>query len=172
MKKIVLFIATCLIGTAAFAQCTAGFTYIVNPANNGSVDFTNTSVTTDTTAHYSYSYGDGTSENWNQNPTHTFQTGTWYVCLTVTDSLNTCTNTFCDSVTVINNTPPTCSAYFYLYDVSDSVGMANTIEIHNYSNGANLNYSWTFGDGNTGTSSSNYFTHTYSVAGNYMVCLT
>ncbi|HEU4717191.1 MAG TPA: PKD domain-containing protein [Bacteroidia bacterium] len=84
----------------AAAQCQAGFTYTVS---GGTVTFTNTS-TSNFFPVFSWNFGDNTSANSysTQGMTHTYATaGTYYVCLTLNDSLNqSCTSTFCDSVTV------------------------------------------------------------------------
>jgi PKD repeat protein len=93
LKSIVLLIAVGF-ATRASAQCQAGFTYSVN---GGTISFTNTS-TFASWAQYSWNFGDNTAD-YSVNPTHTYNSaGTYYVCLTLIDSLNSCQSTFCDSV--------------------------------------------------------------------------
>ncbi|MEI6489161.1 MAG: PKD domain-containing protein [Bacteroidota bacterium] len=167
MKKIKLLAMVLLIGTSSFAQCVANFTIVVSPANDGSVSFTSTSTGVNSNTYYSYNFGDGTSSNWSANVTHTYLTGTYPVCLTISDSMGICTSSLCDSVVVINNTPPTCNAYFL---ASDSTG--NTFQFNNYSTGSNLTYFWDLGDGTTSNTSATVFQHTYASPGNYTVCLT
>jgi len=70
-----------------------------------------------------WNFGDGTSDT-GQLPVHRYtdtSVHTWYVCLTVTDSVDSCTNTFCDSVNV-GNTVYGCNAGFgYTVDANGVV---------------------------------------------------
>ncbi len=51
---------------------------------------------------WSWDFGDGTGTSTDQNPTYTYATtGTFNVCLTVTDAQG-CTNTYCEDVTIDN----------------------------------------------------------------------
>ncbi|MBK9451152.1 MAG: PKD domain-containing protein [Bacteroidetes bacterium] len=51
---------------------------------------------------YQWDFGDGGTSN-AAYPSHTYAgPGTYMICLSVWDSTNTCTSTFCDSITVIN----------------------------------------------------------------------
>ncbi|MEY3443083.1 MAG: hypothetical protein RLZZ519_1364 [Bacteroidota bacterium] len=51
---------------------------------------------------YQWDFGDGGTST-SAYPSHTYSgPGTYLICLTVWDSTNTCTSTFCDSITVIN----------------------------------------------------------------------
>lgn len=62
----------------------SNFNYVVNPANNGEVTFTNTS--TNATS-YSWDFGDGIGNSNNINPTYTFNSsGTYNVKLTSTNA--------------------------------------------------------------------------------------
>ncbi len=170
MKKLFLSIATLFISAISFAQCAAGYTFVTDTINyTGNVVLTNTSTggaagyTT-----YLWSFGDGTSFTSYVDSTqavHTFGTGTWYVCLTLIDSANSCTSSFCDSVTVINNTLPGCTAsYSYFADSTGNVYFTNT------SAGTGNTFSWTFGDGGTAITASP--THHYASNGTYYACLT
>ena len=38
-----------------------------------------------------------------QNPTSTFPTGSYIICLTISDSTQSCQDTFCDTINVVNN---------------------------------------------------------------------
>lgn len=80
------------------AQCSASFTWT---AIGGNVQFNNTSTAVSTPI-CSWTFGDASSMIGfgNMNHTYTFA-GTYYVCLTINDTTNFCTNTFCDSVTVL-----------------------------------------------------------------------
>src|ERR1017187_6541635 len=66
-------------------QCTAMFTSIVDPANNGHVSFTHT-ATCSGSIYYSWDYGDGNTDffSQNSNPTHTYTlSGTYVGCLAI-----------------------------------------------------------------------------------------
>ncbi len=119
-----------------------------------------------TTASYNWTFGDGTSGT-GMNPTHMYNsTGTYNVCLTVTDSIYSCTYTYCDSV-VVSNYLSICSASFNYYQ--DSLN-ANSITFSGQSGSAPGSIiTWDFGDGNVYTGS-NYVTHLYANSGVYNVC--
>lgn len=162
----------------ANAQCLAGYTYSVDPSNNGQVNFTNTSTPTPSPMYY-WSFGDGTG-SYSSDPTHVFATGTYVVCLTAYDSTGVdssgvftgCSATFCDSITVVNDSTPAgggCTAYFVV--VQDSTNLYNYF-VYNYSTtaGVSTTYLWDFGDGTTDTSA--YPSHTYPLDATYYLCLT
>jgi hypothetical protein len=67
----------------------------------------------------------------------------------------------------IPSTPTDCHASFFLEP--DSLN-PNSWTINDYSTGTALNYLWDFGDGTSSTLMDP--THTYSVTGNYNICLT
>ncbi len=86
------------ISNNANAQCQAGFTWT---ASGGTVQLTNTSTAVGF-YNCTWTFGDNTSDvNYgNINHSYTFA-GTYPVCLTINDTTNFCTNTFCDSVTIL-----------------------------------------------------------------------
>jgi PKD repeat protein len=96
---IILFGMMCLCSTKTNATCQAGFTWAQN-ANNV-VSFTNTSTGTTNQTYYSWQFGDA---NWgygaNPGPHTYLDSGTYVVCLTLSDSLNTCNSTTCDTIHV------------------------------------------------------------------------
>ena len=170
MKKMNKFMLVALmsivsIGTAN-AQCTASFTG--NDLGNGDFAFSGTVTPASNNASFFWDLGDGNTGT-QQNYTHTYNSGgTYYVCLTVTDSSamggSGCTTTFCDSILVSGGTTPPCNASFtYNGNGNGSVSFAGTPA-------GNYYYHWDLGDGNYG-SNQNY-THTYANAGTYVVCLT
>lgn len=135
--------------------------------------------TATSTTTYSWDYGDGsnsvTGSYWHS---YTYaQAGTYIACLTITvqDSGQSCTDTYCDSVVVVNSTPPVptwCHASFY---VDSSATNSTGIFIYNNStpvnSGANYtSYFWDFGDGNS--SNLAYPVHQYATSGLYNLCLT
>jgi PKD repeat protein len=158
----------------ATAQCTAGYTYTVDPSNNGDVAFTNTS-SSGTGLFYSWDYGDGYNSPLANPGIHYYSaSGTYMACLTIYDSLGMydstlgCYSTYCDTIAVINTGGPAtggCSASFFASDSATSVYFYNT------SSGTGLSSTWTFGDGTSGTSTGD-IAHNYPAPGTYIICLT
>lgn len=161
------------IGTTGFCTNTYSATITVNSGMTGS--FTSTSDTTTGIAtfqgsplglnvNYSWDFGDGNTGT-GAVANNTYATsGTYYVCLTVSDTGGLCTNTFCDSVVIYISTPSCSSTFTYtdngagnLTFQADPVVVTNT-------------YSWDYGDGGTGTLPLSLYT--YATAGTYYVCLT
>lgn len=121
------------------------------------VNFNNLS-TAGTGATYSWDFGDGNSSTM-MSPSHTYSTtGTFTICLIVTDGCGT------DSTcTVINIACPNTAANF----TSTSSGLS--VNFSDLSTNTPTSWLWSFGDGNTSTQSSP--NHTYTTAGTYTVCL-
>ncbi|MBL4592560.1 MAG: PKD domain-containing protein [Flavobacteriales bacterium] len=146
-----------------YSQCQASFTSVDNGA--GSFSFTNTS--TGIGFNSSWSFGDGNNA-WTTNSSNTYLNNGWYsVCLTIYDSINQCSSTFCDSIVVtgaINPCAGTIAGFTYVDNGGGNFSFTNT------STGIGLYSSWSFGDGNNAwtTNSSN----TYLTNGAYSVCLT
>ena len=140
--------------------CQAGFTFSVN---NNVVTFTNTSTGAVQPSYY-WNFGNG-NYGWQTNPIYTYTNGTYYVCLTMWDSLSACQSTFCDTVIITNAPPVPCSANF-------SYGFqGNTFYFSDQSTGGPfISWLWNFGDGNTSTLQNP--SHGYANAGTYIVCLT
>jgi len=83
-------------------NCQAYFTYQVNNAN---VHFNglNSSSTPNQFLHYVWDFGDSTT-GIGQNIVHTYTAmGTYTVCLTVIDSINGCSDQFCQTIILANN---------------------------------------------------------------------
>src|ERR1700741_400024 len=125
-----------------------------------------------------WDFGDGTTSDGTMmsgpgpyvgNIMHTYAASGYYnVCLTTTDSVHGCSNTYCGQVAASNVTP-TCSANFILWEDSTNAG---TWYAYNYSTNfsSTVSYLWDFGDGTTSTQQ--FPTHTYAVSGHYDICLT
>lgn len=140
-------------------SCSSTFTY----TDNGSGNLTFQVAPVVITDSYSWDYGDGTTGTLPVS-LHTYATaGTYYVCLTTNDPLTSCTSIYCDSV-VAAGTGGVCSVFFTYIDVNGIV--AFTVIPPSLTS----TYSWTFGDGNTGTGA--VTSNTYAVEGNYYVCVT
>lgn len=165
-------------------NCQASFAYYpdttANPLTNYFVSTSSPSPNPNLSITYSWNFGDGSPLVTVSNLTyaqHTYaQAGSYAACLTitVTDSFQTCTDSYCDSVLVISNppVPSFCTASFYV-DSSSS----NSTGIFVYNNSTPLtssmgttNYFWDFGDGNTSTAQ--FPTHQYASSGLYNLCLT
>ncbi|MCX6292291.1 MAG: PKD domain-containing protein [Bacteroidetes bacterium] len=135
--------------------------------NGSSVHFFGTHNPQGTT--YAWDLGDGTTSA-TANFSHTYaQSGTYYVCLTVTnaDTLGNilCTATWCDSVR-IPPPPPLCNAHF------SSWHRGHNLNVHFDSahNPSNATYAWDFGDGSTSTAQDPAYA--YALPGTYYACLT
>jgi PKD repeat protein len=117
---------------------------------------------------YAWNFGDNTTGS-GHSPSHTYsQSGTYYACLTVTDSLNGnifCTATFCDSVHV-TVPPPVCNAHFH-HSNGTNIG---DVRFSGSLNPPGRVYTWDFGDGTSGTGRN--LIHSYSAFNTYYVCLT
>jgi PKD repeat protein len=123
------------------------------------IQFINTSVGNIST--YYWDFGDGTSST-QISPSHIYaNAGTYTVCLTVGNPIDSCSSTFCSTVTVANSVG--CNAQF---------GYQNTNMTYTFasSSSASTNHQWSFGDGTTSFSA--IPTHTYGAAGTYVVCHT
>ena len=146
------------------AQCQASYTYVDN--GSGVIFFTNTS--TGNISNVFWSFSDG-SNDFNNNPIHTFINGWYEVCLTIDDSVGGCTSTFCDSIEVTSGlTPCNLSASFtYIDNGNGNFSFTNT-------SGSGLDYYWNF-DNLYGfpyaTSSIENPTYTYLTPGTYYVSL-
>lgn len=114
---------------------------------------------------YTWDMGDGTVITGSASYTHMYAAnGNYTACLTVTDSVNGCTDTYCDLITVTYYpSAGACDASFTM-----STDSACTLYyMANYTIGSN--YFWNFGDGSSANNVSG--THTYSVDGTYTVSL-
>jgi len=144
--------------------CNANFTYQQSGAN---VHFfsNNSGTPSSTTMSYYWDFGDGSSSTL-VNPYHSFTTaGTYNVCLTVTDSLNNCTNQFCQNIIVGTNT--TCQATFqYTFG-----SLFNVAFFGNFTPlSTATHWYWSFGDSTTANVQNPV--HSYANPGTYQVCLT
>ncbi len=115
---------------------------------------------------YSWNLGDGSFSS-ARNLTHTYSTaGTYNVCLTIIDSITSCTDTFCTNITVTSGTSGSnCDATF-----TSQNSPSGTFFWADSTTSNSLFYAWDFGDS---TFSYAYNpTHNYSAVDTYYVCLT
>ena len=118
---------------------------------------------------YSWDFGDGSPVSTDENPTHTYDPGSFTATLTVTDDDgNTDTATVAISVTanvapvVVANASPTTGKA----PLSVSFSSAGTVD----NDGTITGYSWNFGDGSPVSTDENP-THTYTAQGVYTATL-
>ncbi len=174
MKKLFTIILIAIASLAASAQCSVGFQSMASPA--GSVDFVAYTNVNDSAAYpitYVWSFGDGSSgTSVNQNISHQYSQTTGYAlaCVTI-QTANGCSSTYCDTVSLSAQS----GCYAAYIAIADSVNTSNyTISFLDNSTpdaGATIvSYTWDFGD-SSATSTLQNPTHTYTVAGNYWVCL-
>lgn len=134
---------------ASFSHNTSGAT----------ANFTDLSTSIGPGQSWAWNFGDGGTST-AQSPSHTYATtGTYQVCLIVTDSCGSAS--ICQGVSPC--VPPT--AAFQANPQGLYVPFLNQSSVSGTST-----YSWDFGDGNTSTVASP--AHTYAAAGSYYVCLT
>jgi PKD repeat protein len=149
--------------TGTSLPCTAYFTW--TQTSGGTIAFNNSSLPSTSGYSFQWSFGDNQTSS-AVSPNHTYSNpGTYVVCLTMFNTMN-CQSTFCDTIQVTGNPPP-CTANFTWVQTT-----GNTIQFTNTSlpSTAGYNFSWSFGDSQTGFSVNP--SHTYTAGGNYTVCVT
>ncbi|MFN8397912.1 MAG: PKD domain-containing protein, partial [Bacteroidia bacterium] len=144
--------------------CGAGFQFTMPQCPT--VNFFGTGTTTSgSVTSYNWTFGDG-STGTGQNPTHTYTAnGSYVACLSIGTSTG-CSATYCDTVTISCITPQ-CQASFNANLTGCPQILFNSTSVA--SSGSITSYSWTFGDGSSGTGQNT--AHTYLTNGNYIVCL-
>ncbi len=117
---------------------------------------------------WSWNFGDGGTSSL-QNPSHSYNAmGSYVVCLDITTSTG-CTDTYCDSVYVGNNTGIFCNATL---TPNVNPGGSVTYSVTASGSGTIVGYSYDFGDGSPILGSANASeTHTYAVSGTYIACV-
>ena len=172
MKKITKMLAALAVvlgaKTISAQSCNAAFSY--TPSGVGSFSFISTSTNTTANTSFYYDFGDNTGGS-GPNTSHTYANNGWYVVsLQIVDSLNSCWDTYSDSVNV-TGLVCTANSNFSLAQALDSLGQPipgnwNVTPAFPYNVTA---ATWNWGD-NT-TSNSLYTSHNYANAGNYNICL-
>ncbi len=142
------------------ASCSATFTNAEISTGNQSF----TAAPFDFNWDYTWDFGDSSPAGTGFITTHQYMaSGTYTVCLTVTDSSTGCSDQFCDTVIIV--IPPTCVPSF----TATGFGGAYLFTASPFD--FQSSYSWDFGDGSplgTGFLAN----HTYTASGTYTVCLT
>ena len=162
------------------AVCDASFSF--NNISAMQVEFVNTTtfstpIGPNYSVYYTMSYGDGIFDLIDSSTTHTYtQSGTYIACLEMSlfDSITgntSCSDIYCDTI-FIGNASGNCQASFY--SLNDTTGITNPFSFLFFDTSIPqaqiLSWNWDFGDG--ATSTSHFPTHTFSNAGDYIVCLT
>jgi PKD repeat protein len=147
-----------------------GFSYSpYRPNINEIVNYTDLSTDIDgSIVSWYWNFGDGNSSNL-QHPSHQYaQNGTYNITLTVNDDGGLQNNTSL-YIQVMDYCVPV--ADFNHYSLNYYEGHDIFFEDYSYDlDGFIVNWTWTFGDGNT--SYLQHPTHQYTTAGHYTVCLT
>lgn len=132
LKRILMAVLSIAIYSHTAAQCPAAFRYY---AGTDSLYFYDSLQVTGT---YSWQFGDGTSSTLS-NPAHAYNApGQYQVCITVTDAGNTCSATFCDTVTIspcdipANQMHITCSAVNTGFDISFTTTVTGGVPPYTY----------------------------------------
>jgi PKD repeat protein len=153
----------CSVITVVNTNCNAYFNTTIS---GDTVQFNNLSTTGtgDNITSYSWTFGDGTTDT-AKNPNHVYSIyGIDTVCLTINTAFG-CTSNFCSPVTVVNTA---CRAYF------NTTISGDTVQFNNNSLAGSedtiATYSWSFGDGATGTMVNPL--HIYNATSTDTVCLT
>lgn len=133
---------TIQITNAPTSTCNLNASFTKTVGANGNVFFTNTSTNTSTLTSYHWTINNNFFSSV-QNPSTTLSNGYYTICLNVTDSLNMCFDSFCDSVFISNST-----------------SSCNLNANFNYTVGANGNV--TFASTSTGTSSTTLYNWWFS----------
>jgi len=137
-----------------------GLTYQFEDGSNGNPDS------------WYWDFGDGASST-EQNPVHTFSTtGEYQVCLTISNSQDSCTSSFCQTVWVEDDPGGfDCQSWFTYNLLPDSAGNSNIVEFQAFTTSQYATaFYWDFGDGTTGEGQT--VNHTYAQQGMYQVLLT
>ncbi len=159
-----LFLGIC--HTVALGQCKSGFKWFSDTANPLIIHFQDSSTGNGLT--YLWSFGDGTVSGL-QNPVkHYMGPGAYLVCLTVTDTASSCTNTSYDVVSIIQG----ASVNADFSAVIDSFAVSPRIVRFTDESNSNVwlnQYLWSFGDGNISQVINPV--HQYSQSGQFLTCL-
>jgi PKD repeat protein len=153
------------------SQCTANFSYTIGAS--GAVNYVSTSLGTNSTTTYFWSFGNGTSYTATGSPgiftSNTFTAnGTYFVTLFISSTFPVCTSTITQTVSISTVTLcPIIPAFSF------TTGGGGNVNFQSISTGTILgtNYTWKFGDGSIVTTSNTTISHTYSVNSNYAVKL-
>lgn len=145
-----------------------GYQYQKDTLDCKTIHFVNTSSSTASGTHYTWSFGDGTSAT-TTTPTHSYaQPGKYYVCL-VAEAGTGCRKQKCDSIVVGCTDSCAYQPYFSWRADSLTIGKIYFTNL-TQSSATGVHYTWNFGD-SSAQSHDVSPAHTYAHAGAYTVCL-
>jgi PKD repeat protein len=145
------------------ATCNASYSYNDYKVNYKLIHFADYSSGNIKTWHWNF--GDGTTSTL-QHPQHLFQdTGTYTVCLTVSDN-KCCVDSFCYDVKIYPDTTTSACSTWFTYTINKK---NVTFQAHNNDSSSTVNYDWGFGDQSYGTGQNP--THIYKSNNTFNVCL-
>ncbi|OFX30056.1 MAG: hypothetical protein A2X08_06445 [Bacteroidetes bacterium GWA2_32_17] len=153
------------------SSCSAYFMYQTGFMAN-IINFTGfESNTNSTIINYTWEFGDGTSGSSTDSlMSHSFNPGTYNVCLTITT--DSCSSTYCETINVNSNQNTTCQAYYY-YQLDSTNNLSSTYSFMDYSvadsSSTITSYLWNFSDGSSSTVANPV--HTFG-SGSHTICLT
>ncbi len=131
-----------------------------NCSNKLQFTFWDSSINANT---YSWNFGDGNTSTTAGNVTHTYASpGTYGVSLTVYNTTTGCTHSITDSVYVVSQNLPDFTA-------SDTTVCRNSIVVFTQDSAINGTKTWSFGNGQTTTTTDSFTSHNYTTPGTYTV---
>lgn len=166
-------------GCTSTDQRTLNITCISGPVCNAAFQFTlgqcptvsffdGSTASPGMVSSWSWDFGDGGTSSM-QNPSHTYTAnGTYLVCLNILTN-DSCTSSFCDSVTITCVQTPTCGAGFQYTFSPNGCPAVDFTDFSTANPGSVASWAWDFGDG--GTSATQNPSHSYTANGTYLVCL-
>src|SRR5881396_702319 len=157
--------------SSASPTLTTSFTYSPSSPEVGQqVTFTATVSGGTSPYSYSWNFGDGATGT-GSSVAHAYTSaGTFIVALTVKDSGSPQQTASSQQSITVSNPPPTLTASFTYSPSSPQAGQQVTFTASAIGGTTPYTFSWSFGDGSTGTGSS--VTHSYSSFGSFTVTLT
>ncbi|MBN4065939.1 PKD domain-containing protein, partial [Candidatus Amoebophilus asiaticus] len=144
-------------------DCNADFSYYIDA--NYTVIFSDESQGTFTDWYWDFDDGDNSNLI---DPSHTYiNTGYYDVCLTVYNTVDSCMDTRCEIIQIVDSIAINCNAYFtYMVDSA-----TQTVVFNDVSTGDPDAWYWNFGDFSI-ANTQQHPTNNYSQDGYYEVCLT
>lgn len=154
--------------SAMASGCQASFRLNTNYAYvNQSIEFYSTSSASVSKSRlkYSWNFGDGPDTNHQHKVQHTYTSpGVYLVCLSIYDSLNNCSSSYCDSLFVsATNDSIRCKAQFSYAAKPGS----RSVTFHNKSiySDSTTTFTWNFGDSYSQQTNKEYLGHIYYPSG-------
>ncbi len=145
----------------AICPSSAKYAYVSNSLYD--YQFTDSSSGESASTILSWDFGDNTTSQ-QQNPEHTFSSpGTYYACLTLTDTVLRCYTQYCEALSVAC---PDTASFTYYPVIGWEYNFVNT----SVGRDSSSTYAWSFGDG--GISTDTFPTHQFDSVGTYPVCMT